>query len=478
MQSPRRFPGFLVPGIQGGGIDDRVLPSADPTLPARLQHALDATLATVDSSVRHGVIAGVIMPGLGTWTGASGFSHDDVPMTADMRMEVGSVTKTFIARATFKLIEEGKLTLDDSLGMWLPPYPNVDGAVTVRQLLSHSSGIYDYVNDDTTHTLTADAYFHDPEKVWTPEEILQHIGTPHFKAGTKTLYSNTNYLLLGMLIEKASGNSAADEIRRRFLTPLGMHDTYLGWAESIEGELAHGWVNGLDTDPAKQVDIASIPVAGGLSLANTAGGLVTTARDLVSWADALYGRRVLDSASMKSMLAIKSTSTEGDIGLGVFRWQYNGKYLYGHDGAVLGFSSWMFSIPRDTVSVVVLLNSLHDDKDIGMSAITAALLQEIYRNVAAVADGERGSSGTMLRQNAPNPFTSETSVGFELPARGHATLEVFDALGRRVAAPVDGILDEGEHTATVSLEGSPSGTYFYVLRTDRGREVKAMRLER
>jgi D-alanyl-D-alanine carboxypeptidase len=477
MVAPRPVPGFLVPGTgEWSGGSDRALPVADPTLPARLQDALDRALLEVDSTVRHGVSAGVIAPGLGKWTGVAGLSHDDVDITPDTRFEIGSVTKTFVAATIFKLIEEGKLTLDDSLGMWLPSYPNVDGGVRIRQLLNHSSGIFDYVNNDTTAALTIDAYFYNPDKHWTPEEILEHLGTPRFKAGTKTEYSNTNFLLLGMVIGKASGRPAAEEIRRRFLDPLGMTSTYLGWDEEIDGELAHGWAAGFDpSDPTKQADISSIPLTAGLSLANTAGGVVTTAGDLVSWADALYNGRVLDSASMAAMMTIKSTS-EGNLGLGVFRWQYYSKLLYGHDGAIPGYNSWMFTIPRDTVSVVVLLNSLYGGKDVGVGTLARALLEEIYRSVSSV-DDER-APGMMLEQNTPNPFAGETVIRFAIPERTHARLDVYDALGRLVATPVDGMLDAGSHDAVVRIDGAPAGSYFYTLRAGRSREVRGMRLER
>lgn len=452
-----------------------VLPSADPTLASRLQNALETELAKVDPRARRGVQVSIIAPGLGQWNGVAGISDSATPIDSTMRFEVGSISKTFIVAGILQLVDEGKVRLDDTVGKWIDPHDNIDGAITVRQLLTHSSGIFDYFNDDPTFELIIDAYFMNPTKIWTPEEILPYVDAPNFVKGTKTRYSNTNFLLLGMIIERATGKSLAEELRRRFFTPLGLTSTYCGWEEELEGELAHGWSTGFDaSDTMKQTDISSISTNAPLSIAGAAGGIVSTASDLSRWSEALYGGKVLSAEMTKAMLTFKNT-TEGELGLGIFRYRYYNKLLYGHTGGIFGYSSWTFSIPRDSVSMTVLINSFHTHLDDGMRGISEALLNELYKPVSSVA-GQDASTSLALEQNHPNPSSGATTIRYTIPARGHVTLEVFDAIGTRVATPVDATLEAGTHTAMVQLDGLPAGTYFYALRCGEKSVVKGMQV--
>lgn len=454
-------------------------PPADPTLPSRLQKALESSLASVDASVRHGVIASVVTPNLGIWTGAAGLSWADTVARPEMRFEIASISKTFTAATIFQLVEEGKLTLDDSVGKWLPPYPNIDSTVTIRELLNHSSGIFDYLNDDTNQTILIEAMFINPNKVWTPQEILEgYVGKPNFKPGTSTHYSNTDFVVLGLIIERVTGKDVADEFKRRFLDPLNLTSTYPGWKGTVQGSYIHGWSVGFDdVDPSKETDIDAIPKTAILTSSWTAGGMVSTASDLARWADALYSGKILSQASLAAMETIKSTS-DGDMGLGVFRWRYYQKVMYGHTGGLLGYNSWMFSIPADSVSVAILINSFDPSVDVGDSRFATALLAEVYRAVSGVADAGKMQDATLLSQNAPNPFNDRTVLAYTVPSRSHVSLEIFDALGRRVAAPVDDERDPGSYNAAVDLSGSGSGTYFAVLHVGGSTQVRTMQLMR
>ncbi|MDB5033094.1 MAG: hypothetical protein JWQ98_335 [Chlorobi bacterium] len=479
----RRLPPLPAPFARAEIADDQFFsPSsavaADPTLPARLQQALEKTLAAVDVRARHGVLASVIAPGLGQWTGAAGYSDSVGPAMPDMRFQIGSISKTFIAATIFQLVEEGTLSLSDSLHAWLPGYDNIDSTITIRQLLGHTSGVFDFLNDDRTGDLISDAYLFHPDKFWTPGEILsQHVGTPNFKPGKGARYSNTGYILLGSIIEKVTGQPVAQEIRNRFLTPLNLGGTYPGWENKPTGKLVDGWSTGFDADTMKQVDVSSIPTTAALSMAWTAGGMVSTAGDVARWADALYRNGgVLKDSSLKAMLTFRSTS-DGDVGLGAFRYHYYSRIAYGHTGGILGYSSWVLSIPKDSVSVAVLINSFHPYIDAGSQEFMTALLAEVYRAVSG-ADAGTDPQSAMQLHNSPNPFHDGTILSFSIPSRGHVALEIFDALGRSVAMPVNEDLEAGAHSATADLNGLPAGTYFSVLRIGGKREVRAMQLER
>ena len=166
----------------------------------QLQEVLDQGIAKYDI---HGVSATVIFPNDEIWNGVSGISHDTVPIEPNMVFAIGSVTKNFIAALTLTLAEENLLSLDDPISKWLPTYAHVDGNITIRQLLNHTSGLYMFWdNQEIWDDLMADR-----TKYFSPEEVLEYIKEPYFSAGEGWRYSNTNYLLLAMIINQATGSN-------------------------------------------------------------------------------------------------------------------------------------------------------------------------------------------------------------------------------------------------------------------------------
>jgi D-alanyl-D-alanine carboxypeptidase len=182
-----------------------------------MQNVLDEGISKQD--VR-GVSAAVILPNERKWSGVSGTSHDTVAINTDMLFAIGSITKNFVATLTLKLVEEGVLSLDDPLSKWLPAYPHIDSDITLRQLLNHTSGIYMFwsnqqIWDDLKKNRT---------KIWTPQEVLSYVKEPYFPPGKGYRYSNTNYLLIAMIIEKATGSNLSTEFRKRFWKPLAIEN--------------------------------------------------------------------------------------------------------------------------------------------------------------------------------------------------------------------------------------------------------------
>jgi D-alanyl-D-alanine carboxypeptidase len=452
----------------------------DPTLVARMQSAVDKALAAIDPAARRGVIVSVIAPGMGQWTYAAGLSDTTMPARTDMRFQIASITKTFTAAAIFQLAEEGRLALDDTITKWLAKHPNIDTTTTVRQLLNHTSGIYDYLNDDPNAEVLATAYLIDPNKVWTPEEILEnHVRTPNFKPGRGVRYSNTNYILLGLIIEAITGNSVGDEIHTRFLSRLDLHDTYIGWADTVQGDYMHGWSTNLDwQNPHKQMDVATIPFTAILSSAWTAGGMVSTAGDLVRWTDALYSSKVISAGSLETMLTFRRGSDGLDYGLGAFRYPYYSQMLYGHTGGLLGYNSWMFSAPDDTVSVAILVNSLHDSLDNGMNGFALAILDELYRASANSVDISETRNTVIAGTLAPNPFSDHAQISYTVPARGRVVIEVIDGLGRSVLSVVDDIQEMGRYSLPLNLGAANAGAYFCSIRVGDNVQVVPVQVVR
>jgi D-alanyl-D-alanine carboxypeptidase len=337
---------------------------ADPgaTLAEELQQVLDTELVKHDGK---GVSAAVIIPGRKPWLGTSGISHAAVAITPDMLFGIGSNTKNFMAALILQLAEEGKLSLEDQLNQYLPDYANINNTITIRQLLNHTSGVYNI----TEHPSFWDTIFANRFKVWTPEALLtQFVSQPYFPPGTGWHYSNTNYTLLGMIVEAVTASQVSTELRNRFWGPLGLARTFLDIEEPIPVTevLAHRWYDFFgDGTPD---DISWLPRISEFSAYWTAGAMFSTAEDVAKWSQALFRGHVLSRASLDQMLTFHSP-TPGEpqmigYGLGTLKFAPGlvaGEEAYGHGGWVFGYSTAMAFLPDYDVSIVILLNVNNED---------------------------------------------------------------------------------------------------------------------
>mgnify|MGYP006413812269 CR=1 FL=1 len=318
----------------------------DPEVDQILQEALDRYRA---SSGSVGLAMAVSLPEHGTWAGASGLSARDAetPMTLENMFRVGSITKTFVAAAIMQLAEEGVLTVEDPVAKWLPGLvPNGEN-ITIRHLLTHTSGIFSYTDDDTFWEESVA----DLNRRWKPEEIVAIAAghDPNFAPGSQWSYSNTGYTLLGMIVEKTTDSTVAAEIRHRFLEPLQMNRTFLAGVEEGPEGLAHGYVS---DGSGTLSDVEAQPYTAIETGAWAAGAMVSSVGDLAHWASALYGGEVLASASLEQMLTVE----KGNYGFGVFRSNTLLGAAFGHGGGIPGFISSMDYLPDHGIAIVVLAN--------------------------------------------------------------------------------------------------------------------------
>ena len=334
-----------------------------PTLPEQLDAILRDTLQTHGGT---GVSAAVLMPDR-QWIGASGRSHGPVPISPQMLFGVSSVTKVYVAALTLRLAEEGRLTLADSLHEWLPSYPHVDSTITIRQLLGHTSGLYDFV----TYPNVWDSILYDPTRLWSPEEIVtSFVGEPCFAPGTEFHYSNTDYLLVGMIIEAATGGRVSSALRSRFWDPLDLSMTFLDAEEVITGDLAHAWID-IGNDGVLD-DFSTIPRTAVSSATWTAGAILSTAEEFAEWGRALYGGAVLDDVSLAQML------TDGGSGYGLGtdlmlgHDLFNGEQAVGLAGSGVGYASVLAYLQDFDVSIGVLMNDNNLDCLFAVAAALAA----------------------------------------------------------------------------------------------------------
>jgi D-alanyl-D-alanine carboxypeptidase len=301
-----------------------------------------------------GVVAGVWSPE-GAWVGTSGTTGEGLTATptAQDRTRIGSLTKTMTATVLLQLAQEGRLSLDDTIGTYVPGMPNGDVA-TLRQLADMSSGIPSYTAVDAFTT----QLFADPTKVWTPDELVGFVRgeAPSFAPGKGWEYSNTNYVLLGMVIEKVTGMPMADVFQERLFGPLGMTDTtFPGGSAAI----ADPHLSGLTAQG--QPEGQTIDATGwNPSEAFTAGELISTLDDLKTWADALFtGEGVLTPASQQlrrdsviySIPPANSPTSGYGIGIG------NKDGWWGHDGQIPGYTTVVVHDYDLDTTIIVVVNS-------------------------------------------------------------------------------------------------------------------------
>ncbi len=213
------------------------------------------------------------------------------PVAADTLFSIGSISKTFVAAAVGRLAQRGTIGLDDPLSKYVPDFPNAAN-ISLRQMLSHTSGIREPFDDQDM----ADAILANPAQPWTTAQVLSWVGRPYFPPGTGYHYSNANFILLGEVIEKATGQSLASLVRSEFLTPLGLSHTFLQTEETVPGAKAHGYMAPASR-PRDNSAGTMIPFTAEATAFGPAGAFVSTPTDLARWASALYGGNVLDQAT-------------------------------------------------------------------------------------------------------------------------------------------------------------------------------------
>ncbi|MBC8155691.1 MAG: beta-lactamase family protein [Bacteroidetes bacterium] len=335
------------------------------TLTAELQKIVDQGVPGISAAIA--TSQGVI------WTGVAGCSNvvTRQPLHEANLLGIGSITKTFVAVVILQLVEEGKLSLNhtaqDVLGGMVQYIPNANQA-TLAQLMNHTGGVPSW-EDDSLWIRQGRGRDLDPQRHWGKLETLAYVrGHAALNApGHQFNYANTNYTLLGLAIEKVTGQDVAHEIRTRICQPLGLAETFLeGFELEPRRRLARryhfataefcrtaGVAAGFPEVQPGLVDVSS----SNLSVEWTAGGVVTTARDLATFALALRTGPLLKAASRTFMQTWESAGAQWQVGHGLFRDQRFGpQVLVGHDGGVLGFTASFFWVEGTDAVIVLLAN--------------------------------------------------------------------------------------------------------------------------
>jgi D-alanyl-D-alanine carboxypeptidase len=346
-------------------------PSATPVTRAALQDRLDQLRERYGIP---GISVTILFPDGTTWVGVSGVADVAtktrvVPSTS---FAIASVTKTFTAALIMALAEDGRLGLDDQVREYLPDL-RISAKITVRQLLDHTSGLRDYF----FHPAIDRVLLAHPERDWDAAESMKYVGKAYFKPGSGWHYSNTNYLVLGMLAEAVGGEPLADQIRARFIEPLGLGNTWYQPTETSLTHAARGYRFASGEKDAKPIDLSDgtpiVPFTSVVTAAAGAGGIASNSSDLARWARALYAGGVLEPESVQEMLddiaRTERYKPTVPYGLGVQLVDIDGERTLGHSGRLLGFRSAVRWLPDQDIAIAVLTNQSRTDPGIFVRAL-------------------------------------------------------------------------------------------------------------
>ena len=353
-----------------------VPPSATPALRA----ALDTRLAQLRAkSGIPGVSVTVIFADGSAWHGSAGLADVAAgqPVTSDTAFSIASITKTFTAALILGLVEDGRLNLDSPAKTFLPTVA-LDPRITVRQLLDHTSGLRDFYFDPRIDK----ALLAKPGRVWDAKRSLGYVGKPYGKPGAAWHYSNTNYLVLGLVAEAVGGAPIATQLRERFFDPLGLAHTWYQGKEAPEGALARGYrFTGADAKlpPISLSDGSAVaPFTSVVTASGGAGSIASSADDLARWAAALYDGDALAPGVREAMIGTPVPTIKGELatgyGLGVQVVDIGGRRTYGHSGRFLGARSAVRWLANERIAIAVMTNQSRTDPNV----LLAELLKVVF----------------------------------------------------------------------------------------------------
>lgn len=317
-------------------------PAVAATTPKKPDHT--ATQRALDAAVEAGVPGAVAQARTGhvAWTGTAG------ERGGKDRYRVGSITKTFVATVLLQLQAEGRLDLDDPVEKWLPGVVRGNGhdgrKTTVRQLLNHTSGIYSVTSDPGfQQKVFGPDFLKYRYDTWTPRQLVEIAMThePDFAPGTSWNYSNTNYVLAGMVIEKVTGRPYGKEVERRIVKPLKLRATSVPGTTVTMPKPSSRAFSKLSVDESATTvhDVTELNP----SIAGAAGEMISDSNDLQTFYRALLKGRLLPRAEMREMtqaVPVGAEAPEFSYGLGLMRQKLScGKEVWGHGGGIHGSSS-------------------------------------------------------------------------------------------------------------------------------------------
>jgi len=418
---------------------------------AAQDHLPPAVVKSIDGDVNAvlhryavpGAAVMVVQKGQVSFVQAFGLRDRDrrLPVRRDTLFEIASITKQFTAASILQLQEAGRLQIDRPLSDYLPDAPHAK-EVTLRQLLTHTSGLHDYLD------LAPEDLYRLPAQPISYGDLIARVASLplDFPPGSRWSYSNTGYLLLGKVIETVSGETYKDYLQRHILGPLHMKDTYTTADEGRLPDMAIGYHHA-------RGKLERAPVVDP-SWAGAAGLLVTRLDDLAKWDLALRGGKVVSPDSYRQMTTSFMTTDNGsaDYGFGFFLGPVYGEPRIGHTGGSLGFTTADEYFPAQDVRIIAFTN-LGDSAPEAGEALTNVVFADLYPAIAAKAQkaalGEKASITQVVRG------------GFQELQAGKAYTRFSPHLRDKLAGGVG-----AKFVTNLGPYGAPSGVIFKGARQD------------
>lgn len=439
---------------------------------AQINSALSEVLQTKLNSIRtsnrlKGISATVYIPGKGTWSGVTGVSYSTVKIDTNMLFSIGSVTKTFIAAEILKLAETGKLSLNDSIQKYVKSNPQINPNITISQLLSHTSGL-----GEITNTKFNDAMAMDYTKRWEAQAVIDSfLPAPAFQPGKSWSYCNSNYILLGLIAEKVGQDSLHRLLRKDFLSPLKMDNTFMHMMESFKNTIPHNW-SAPNMDPLLASDASGVPHEALWTSLAAAGGIFSSPKDIAHWAYQLYSGKVLDSTSLKKMLSFRSAGGGyfNGYGLGAMRFVRNGETYWGHAGNFFGYAASMLFHTKDSICVAMLIN-----QDCISPPFAEDLMEELLANkdVSSIEPADNILSFSL----SPNPSQGELKIEMYLSTPAPVNMDIYNLVGELCYTTSLNAPARGQQQWNLTLPSLKTGLYMCKLRSAQGIKVEKLMIE-
>ncbi len=365
--------GLVVAALGGCGGGERA--REGPLSQRETSRAFQRILDDARGDTKVGVSAAVVDRGRLRWSGGSGVGdrRNARPVTGRSVYGVASISKTFVAALILRLAEQGDLDLDDPVAQWVPR-SRAAPEITLRRALNHTSGLFG-IDENPAYVRAVDRAL---RRRWTPDQTLRYVRRPYFPPGDGWHYSDTNYVLAGLAIERATGSSLGSQMKRLLLEPQGLNSTGLQPDDDPPADAAHAYGDPGQTGTIRDLSrgMRWVPYNSLASSEWASGGMYSTAEDIARFGDALFTGKVVKRAAINEMTDWVSATLNPYIGYGLgigqrFVRKLGGE-LWGSIGRIPGFEADLWHVPSLDITVAVLTN----DERIEPTEIADALLSE------------------------------------------------------------------------------------------------------
>ncbi len=440
---------------------------ARPASRAALTRTLDS-IVTAEMAARHWPSVAVMMVRGRDTILAKGYGKADLEMNVPASVNgvywIGSVTKQFVTAALLKLAERGVLSVNDTVGKWVPNLPTTWRSLTMRDLAWHTSGIASYTGQPRSGLALVKPFTTSDTALALVRDVA-----PDFPRGTQMLYNNTGYLLLGQVIERATGKALGVAIRDELFTPLGLtHMSYCDLRTVVPNRVS-GYSR-IGSGASAKVERA---VLWWPEMAHGAGALCGTVGDLVAWSRLLHGGKVLSPESYRTMTTVGQLNdgTPLRYAMGLVRGEVAGRPALYHTGGIAGFTTWLAYLPDDSVHIAMTVSMIAGserpslagikivERVLGARPVTAAPMSEALPGMIVGSYGSMPRAATVAESNGALTLTMTGGTPLALTYRG-----AIDGAEQFLAA--DGAIvrfERSTNTGTITRVHVDGGTSHLVL---------------